>query len=281
MGGVASAISKAHPSQALHPTDAASRSSYYFGKIAYAPNGHCGPRIQADYQLVVLLSGRLLVQIDDESHELEPGEGILQQPGRHEFYRFSDKGKSVHTWCSVRTDLFTAQERKYLKRTSGVHVVPASVHILLNEGIGLPERENEGLNWAMRSLARACILRFAAGAMKHSQTEPPPHPALERALEIISQHHAEIGSAEDLARRCGISTARLRQLFRQAGRESPSAMIWRFKAEHAIHLIRSTGLTLGEVSDQCGYANAFHLSRSVKQHTGCSPRTVRRQEWIG
>ena len=73
--------------------------------------------------------------------------------------------------------------------------------------------------------------------------------------------------------------AALRSLFRRHGSESPSRMIWRLKVEHAIQLLRSTGLTLGEVAAHCGYANPFHLSRAVKKHTGYSPRDMRRHEW--
>ncbi len=92
---------------------------------------------------------------------------------------------------------------------------------------------------------------------------------------MASHHYAGIQSAEELARRVGISATQLRLLYRREGGESPSDMIWRLKVEHAIQLIRSTGLTLGEIATDCGYANPFHLSRSVKRYTGHSPRSLR------
>ena len=132
----------------------------------------------------------------------------------------------------------------------------------------------------MLALARSCLLRFAADArLDRREASPPLHPALERALEIAATAYAELHSAEDLAQRVGISVTQLRSLCRNSGRESPTDMIWRLKAEHAIQMIRSTGLTLGEIADSCGYANPFHLSRSVKQYTGNSPRQLRREEW--
>lgn len=53
-------------------------------------------------------------------------------------------------------------------------------------------------------------------------------------------------------------------------------MIWRLKTGLAVQLLRATGLTLAEVADQCGFANAFHLSRCVKERTGLSPRALRK-----
>jgi transcriptional regulator GlxA family with amidase domain len=53
-------------------------------------------------------------------------------------------------------------------------------------------------------------------------------------------------------------------------------MIWRLKTDHAVQLIRATGLTLAEIADQCGFSNAFHLSRCVKERTGTAPRDLRK-----
>ena len=73
----------------------------------------------------------------------------------------------------------------------------------------------------------------------------------------------------------------MRQLFREAGRGSPSALIWQIKTGLAVRMIRSTGLTLGEIAEQSGFANPFHLSRSVKKLTGLPPRELRSVEWEG
>ena len=157
----------------------------------------------------------------------------------------------------------------------------AALHLFIEEGLAVPNHHHAALHDAMAALARACLLRFAADASPgdRGRTGPPPHPALQRALDMAATHYSELRSTEDLARRAGISPSRLRVLCRHAGSESPSAMIWRFKVEHAIQLIRSTGLTLGEIAGACGYANPFHLSRSVRRHTGHSPRRLRQDQW--
>ncbi|MFM8716174.1 MAG: helix-turn-helix domain-containing protein [Spartobacteria bacterium] len=50
------------------------------------------------------------------------------------------------------------------------------------------------------------------------------------------------------------------------------------KTDQAIRLIRATGPMLAEVADQCGFSNAFHLSRCVKDRTGITPRELRKTE---
>jgi AraC-like DNA-binding protein len=254
---------------------------YLFGKAVYPPGGRLEQRTQKDYQLIVLISGSLRVTVEDIAYDLAPGDAILQHPGLREVYRFSETKTSEHTWCQVRPGIFTAHEKRLLKHAVGVRKAPASVHLLIEEGLSARSSDETYLHEAMLHLARACLLRFAAHArmLDRKDAAVPIHPALERALEIAAQHYAELRSAGDLARRVGISVTQLRVLCRQAGRESPTDMIWRLKAEHAIQMIRSTGLTLGEIADSCGYANPFHLSRAVKRYTGDSPRHLRRDEW--
>jgi AraC-like DNA-binding protein/quercetin dioxygenase-like cupin family protein len=252
---------------------------YTFGKSTYLPNGSCGPRVQENYQLVVMLKGSLRLTADRVVYDLNPGDAILERPGQREFFRFSPTEASVHTWCEVRPHRLGRAERRLLNAAGGVFQAPSTVHVLIEEGLAV--RDHDEMTEAMAALARACLLRFAqhVQTIRPRGTEAPLHPAYVRAREVAAAHYPELRNANDLARRAGVSAAQLRSLFRRHGSESPSRMIWRLKVEHAIQLLRSTGLTLGEVAAHCGYANPFHLSRAVKKHTGYSPRNMRRHEW--
>jgi AraC family transcriptional regulator len=253
---------------------------YIYGRAIYPPGGRCGPRIQSDYQLIVLIGGSLRLTIDQVNHDLAPGKALLLHPGANESFNFSPDAESVHTWCQVSPDLLSPADRRLIKRARTVCQAPSSVHLLIEEGLAVPDQGNANLHKAMAALARACLLRFAAyaGALD-TRNAVPIHPALQRAFDVAAGHYAELHTGEELARRVGVSASQLRALFRDARGESPSAMIWRIKVEHAIQLIRSTGLTLGEIANNCGYANAFHLSRAVRRHTGHPPRRLRQIEW--
>lgn len=251
-----------------------------FGKAVYFPGGHNGPRIQNSFQLVVLLGGSLRVTVEETPHELAPGDALLLHPGRREYFQFSATRESEHSWCQVAPGCLSRGDKRLLATAEGVRKAPSAVHVLIEEGLSTGHDEEAALGEAMLAMGRACLLRFAAEVRLLDRRESaPPHPALERAQEVAEVHFAELHSAEELARRVGVSVSQLRALCRQAGRESPSDMIWRLKAEHAIQMLRSTGFTLGEISEACGYANPFHLSRSVKARTGLSPRHLRRGEW--
>ncbi|MEO8206735.1 MAG: AraC family transcriptional regulator [Chthoniobacterales bacterium] len=276
-----SQVKASHTSEATRTRTCGDGKSYLFGKAVYLSGGRFGPWLQKDYQLVIIISGSVRVTVDGVSYDVLPGEAILQSPGCRTFYRFSEKQESEHTWCELSPSLLSVQDKRLLKSIVGAHKVPSSIHLLIEEGLAIRSHESKDLHHAMSALARACLLRFAAHARSLDQrdTAAPLHPALDRAMEIAASHYAELHSAEDLAQRAGISATQLRTLHRRAKMESPTDMIWRLKVEHAIQLIRSTGLTLGEIAEHCGYSNPFHLSRSVREHTGYSPRSLRQREW--
>jgi quercetin dioxygenase-like cupin family protein len=140
---------------------------YTFGKTTYLPNGSCGPRVQENYQLIVLLKGSLRLTADRVVHELNPGDAILERFGQREFFRFSPTENSVHTWCEVKPHRLSRTEKRLLNAASGVFQAPSAVHVLIEEGLAV--REEGEMTEAMAALAKACLLRFA----QHVQAARP------------------------------------------------------------------------------------------------------------
>ena len=251
---------------------------HMFGRAIYLPGGWHGPRRQNVYFLITILEGSVAIDCDGRHIQLGSGEGVILPPRGMEFFRFDPDRRTVHHWCQIAPSLTNRPERDLLRAAGHPSPVPASVNILIEEGLSIPVNAGPHLNMAMQTLAKACLLRFAAHASENIPTKQPRHQAVQRVLQAVSMNPAKFRSAQDLARHGGISYSRLRKLFQDDQGESPTAMIWRLKTDQAVQLIRATGLTLAEVADQCGFSNAFHLSRCVKERTGLSPRELRKIE---
>ncbi len=252
-----------------------------FGRALYLPGGWHGPRSQNVFFLITILEGSVEIDCDGRRIQLGSGEGVILPPRGMEFFHFDRQVKSVHHWCQISPNLTSKHERELMRLAGHPSPVPASVNILIEEGLSIPVNAGPHLNLAMQTLAKACLLRFAAHASENIPTKQPRHQAVQRALEAVSMNPAKFRSAEDLARHCGISYSRLRKLFQDDQGESPTAMIWRLKTDQAVQLIRATGLTLAEVAEQCGFSNAFHLSRCVKERAGIAPRELRKTDQAG
>src|ERR1700674_1844479 len=71
------------------------------GDILYNPGGACGPRIQHDYQLVVVPTGYLDLLLDGQTTLAGPRRGILLSPGRREPFIFSGEHETPHSWFAI------------------------------------------------------------------------------------------------------------------------------------------------------------------------------------
>jgi AraC-like DNA-binding protein len=267
------------PKKQTGPINAVFRgdASYTFVRAIYGAGGSFGWR-QPAYQLVVILQGAADIGINGDHVTLREGEGILMHPGWEVSYLFSKDRRSTHTGCQVENTFLEKADLERLGKVFGIHRVPSAVHTLIGEGLNSPVTAGSQLHGALAVMAKACLLRFAAEVSESPEPGKPPHPALSRAFEALEADPTGFTTAGALAGRCGVSVSRLRQIFRAAGHDSPSAMIWRIKTEHALQMIRSTAMTLGEIADRSGFTNPFHLSRSVKKHTGQTPKKIRGNE---
>jgi transcriptional regulator GlxA family with amidase domain len=218
--------------------------------------------------------------VNETTYELRPGEAILLKPDGLESYSFSNECKSEHLWCEAVATGFSTEQIQLLRSSSGVHVANPFIHSLIEQGLRIRGANEGTADCVFGALAEACLLYATLGGSGNAQTRSPAtHPVLRDAMEIASAEFQSLSSASQLARRLGISATHLRLLFRRHLKESPSAYLWRLKTERAIQLLRSTGLTIKEVADQCGFADAFHLSRRVKALSGEPPRRLRQREW--
>lgn len=98
---------------------------------------------------------------------------------------------------------------------------------------------------------------------------------VERAIESLLTEPLHPGSLTALAQRFACSREHLCRAFvRRTGR-SPGDWQSEQRVQAAVHLLRSTALTLNEVAAQSGFSSIQTLSRQVRSVTGRSPRAVR------
>lgn len=89
----------------------------------------------------------------------------------------------------------------------------------------------------------------------------------------LLSHHP--GTVEKFAMQMGYSREYLtRKLAEQWGR-SPGSVMREVKLNHAGELLRTTSLTVADIADKVGYANATSFARAFIRQMGQSPRKYR------
>jgi LacI family transcriptional regulator len=95
------------------------------------------------------------------------------------------------------------------------------------------------------------------------------------ALRYIREHACEGITVANVLHAVPLSRRMLEHRFLKLVRRTPHAEIIRIRMERAARLLRETDLSLAEIADRAGFADANYLSVAFKKQTGVSPRAYR------
>lgn len=125
------------------------------------------------------------------------------------------------------------------------------------------------------------LARLRAINPQRSRREPSGHRSSMSAdllcrvnNHILARLDQPLGLKE-LAVAVGQSTAHLRARFREATGCSLGRHIRQLRMQRACGLLHTTGMSIGEVGEQCGFESVYSFSRTFKAEHGVSPRDYR------
>jgi AraC family transcriptional regulator of arabinose operon len=251
----------------------------FFGDVVYEPGGTCGPRMQMDYQLVVLVEGEANVTVDGAGRRVAAGEAGLFRPGHREFFRLSETRKTRHTWCALHPSLVGRELAAACAHAPDVRPVSRRFEQLMELGLALPRRAGERAPGLVEALGLAALHEYLFAGGRADGGGPDEPDALRRALEWVGQAGHEAMDLPGLARTAGVSPAQLVKLFKRHLGVTPLRYVWEARTRRGAQLLRETGLTVAEVAYRCGFQTPFHFSRWIKACEGVSPRELRARAW--
>ena len=258
------------------------REAVTFGDVVYAPGGAFGPREQRDFQLVILHSGSLDLCVDRDRLSLAPGTAVLLSPGHRETFRFARQTESRHSWCAIAKRAIPSVLQRKFREARGPAPFTGASGALLELALG-SSRDGEGNetleNRYALDLGLAMFCDFAQTVQAGGERRRTGDDAVAKVMKFISRELARPLTLGDLARAGGVSNQHLLKLFRDRRMETPTRFLYTKRLEAARDWLAHTGLSIGEIADRCGFANAFHFSRKFREAHGISPRTWRVRNW--
>jgi transcriptional regulator GlxA family with amidase domain len=132
---------------------------------------------------------------------------------------------------------------------------------------------------ALEAIAVAALSLLCAEAQSGRERLGPMHPSVVRACHFIEKNLSRQMELSSISHAAGLSLNHFSRLFdRQLG-YTPIEYVWHLRIQKAASMLRSTGLSVGEISTQTGFQNPFHFSRRFKAAFGSSPRAYRTRAW--
>lgn len=118
------------------------------------------------------------------------------------------------------------------------------------------------------------LYRFADAAAdtKRQSEQHRSHRYFESAEQVISENLTDPALSErSIAESIGISASYLTTLFRRQTQKTPTAYIREKRLQMAAELLRSTEMSVREVSDACGFGSIETFHRAFKTEYGMPP----------
>lgn len=251
--------------------------SAVFGEAFYTPGGVCGPRIQQDWQLVILLSGSAVSCVGGEKRVLEPGTVTLQLPGQNETVYYDETRPTHHTWVAIRPEVVPFALSDALHAAPKVERVSDALAKTMEMVMAQHHYEGDWHKQWVDQMGLACLMAYLRVA--ESPEELRPKSVVDRAVRYMEEHLADESCLVQAATAASITPQHLARRFQVELGVSPSEWMWRLRLERASDFLLYSGLSVQDVSQRCGFKTIQHFTRRFHQHYGQTPARYRRTSW--
>jgi AraC-like DNA-binding protein len=252
--------------------------TFLFGETLYSQGGKYGPVTRPQCELILVKSGAVIVEADVSHHILVAGQAALVQSTEHLEYVYADQQDTRVTWCEASV---TENGQQVASIDMGQPFsLPISRRMLdlQQMGMDLGNQDDQMTRELGAALGQTLFREFAYQA-HIGTTRKPIHKSVLRARTFIEENLDKTCTLTVIADVAHVTPQYLIRLFRRDLGQTPVQYLWSARAKKAGLLLQRTGLSISEIAWQCGYENANHFSRHIKQHFGVPPTELRRQRW--
>jgi AraC family transcriptional regulator len=249
-----------------------------YGIALYPPGADFGPRVMRDYEFVWMIEGDAEYRWGETTVPAPEGSIVLCRPGATDAFRWDPVKRTRHGFyhfhIATLPNDWPQPGRWPLVRVPGEGdtLRPLFQHLLAWVGRG---------NALLSRLTMAHML--TAFVLGESSTGEIPRDALHDAVErawthidqALDQDPAARISLGDMARAACVTPEHLCRLYKAATGRSPVETLRLARLDRAAVLLTRSNYGVGEIANQCGFANPFHFSRQFKHAFGQSPRQMR------
>ncbi len=231
------------------------------------------PDGRVDYHFLLVTDGALLAVCDGQEYCLKVGDALFYRSNDPQCYTVSvdelNKNEShlyVHFCGTVVEEM--------LKKAGFDRSCP--IFGTSNEAKRIFELLIKNFRAGDEMTALGNLLRLVS--LLSPETQKPQKESekmMFKEAEFISNHYTEEIDLDACALRCNLSRSRFTHLFTKTVGTSPLQYQQQMRLEQACELLRSSSLSVNEISDTVGFKDALYFSRLFKKRTGMTPTDYR------
>ena len=222
------------------------------------------------------LHGDWRIELEEGSLRVPAGSSVVIAPGvRHRLVaEVARPSGMVSTWVYLRWEI----DGVPLSLAEEAHLFPKGCVARYVDALARPQADPESatalVSQALFQAAGLQLLAEVAGVMR---VQASPDPRVARAVQLAHQRLDHPLSRSDLARVAGLSETRFHAVFRSVVGEPPMRHLQRLRLQRSLALLERSGLSLGEIANQCGFSSPEYFSRQFRALIGMPPGAYRRR----
>ena len=235
---------------------------------------YCPDHLHSQMEILMVLEGETELRINGEDRLVRSGEAAVLFPNQlHGYYdpRLND-GVILIFDAALLPELAVNWE----------NAVPGNPVVPLDEdGLYCLRRlyaicmDEEEPKERCRALTRLLMTAMLPALRPETASKTPVQEPLYLALEYISAHSAEPITLQQTARHVGVNSYYLSHLMNDRLRMGFREYLNALRVERAQELLRSTGKSVEEIGEACGFGTLRTFDRAFQRQCGVTPRQYR------
>lgn len=260
------------------------------GRLSAYPSYRAAAHWHDDIELIAVLSGHMLYNINGNIQRLNPGEGIFIN-SRQLHYGFSDDLSECHFVCVLFHPIHMCHSR-YLEQAyifPVIHNSQFAFSLLSREKDWQQEiidavlEMNRLLNTpAFPMMAQSHFYRIWTRIYEHCPSSGTAAPrqldrldSLKEMLRFIQEHYTQKITLEAIALAGKVCKSTCCSLFQYYLKQTPITFLNAYRIQKSIELMDTTSMTLAQISDASGFPTASYYSETFRKFMGLSPSDYR------
>ena len=245
---------------------------YQYGYEQCSPYHTFGPGMRNHFLIHCILSGtgtyRTSFHGSDAVYQLHAGQAFLIEPNKLIHYDADGSNPWEYMWL----EFDGMKAREYLNQiglsqdepiyrpssTEGYKQCFHYLHTIIEQPDLLPCEVMGYVN-----LFFGALIRSSVSAKKPMKSNIQDF-YIQSTVDFIEKHYMDEISVEDLAANLNLNRSYFSKLFKKITTKSPQDFLIQYRMNKACELLRSTNLSITQISHLVGYTNPFHFTRSFK-----------------
>jgi len=221
------------------------------------------------FEILAVTEGQMEVEVDEKVYMPQAGEALFVFP--NQIHSMKTPQHSRHVLCLFSTDIVNT----YYKKISANVPENALFHpdpFYIEEMKKIPQEPGELF---IKGLMYTLCAVFDTTAV-YKETLPGTNELLYTIFHFIENNYNGFCLLSDLAKNIGYDYAYLSRYFKKTVGISYNDYVNQYRISKACHMLKSSGLTVLEISTACGFSSLRSMNRNFKEQLGISPSLYRK-----